>query len=141
MRQRTGTVVAARRWREAWSRAWPVADVEAIAALYAPDAVFYSHPFRERQTPTEYVEWAFADQAEAECRFGDPVVEGNRAAVDWWGVITSPDGSVQTVAGTSLLRFDSEGLVVEQRDAWGEAEGRRELPAWAVSRERFANRP
>jgi hypothetical protein len=104
--------------------------VEAIASLYAPEAVFYSHPFRERQTPTAYVEWAFADQAEAECRFGEPVVSGDRAAVDWWGVITSTDGSVETVAGTSLLRFDLEGLVIEQRDAWAGEPGRHELSHW-----------
>jgi ketosteroid isomerase-like protein len=122
---------AARRWAETWARAWPVADVEAIRALYAPDAVFYSHPFRDRQEPEEYVRWAFEDQSEAECRFGEPVVDGDRAAVDWWGVITARDGSVQTIAGTSLLHFDADGLVVEQRDAWGEVEGRRELPAWA----------
>jgi ketosteroid isomerase-like protein len=124
---------AARHWAEVWTRAWPAADVEAIAALYAPEAVFYSHPFRDRQTPTEYVEWAFADQPGAECRFGEPVAQGDRAAVDWWGVITAPDGSVQTVAGASLLRFDPEGRVVEQRDAWSEEAGRHELPSWASS--------
>jgi hypothetical protein len=123
--------VAARRWAEVWTQAWPVADVEAIAALYAPYAVFYSHPFRARQSPREYVEWAFADQAEAECRFGEPVMSGDRAACDWVGVITSPDGSVETVAGTSLLRFDADGLVVEQRDAWAGEPGRHELPDWA----------
>jgi hypothetical protein len=37
------------------------------------------------------------------------------------------DGSLQSVAGTSLLRFRADGLVVEQRDAWGEAEGRHDL--------------
>jgi hypothetical protein len=58
-------------------------------------------------------------------------VQGDRAAVDWWGVITAPDGSLQTIAGTSLLRFDERGLVVEQRDAWAEADGRQELPDWA----------
>jgi SnoaL-like protein len=124
---------AAKRWADTWARAWPVADTDAIAALYASDAVFYSHPFREQQAPAEYVDWAFADQAAAECRFGEPVASGRRAAVDWWGVITSHDGSVQTIAGTSLLRFGDDGLVIEQRDAWGEADGRLELPAWAVS--------
>jgi hypothetical protein len=59
------------------------------------------------------VEAVFAEQAEAECRFGEPVVAGERAAVDWWGVITAHDGSVETVAGTSLLRFDEDGLVVD----------------------------
>jgi hypothetical protein len=104
--------------------------VEAILALYAPDALFYSHPFRARQSPREYVESVFGEQAAAECRFGDPIVAADRAAVDWWGVITAHDGSVETVAGTSLLRFDAEGLVVEQRDAWAGEAGSRELLDW-----------
>lgn len=126
------THAAVRRWIATWERGWRDADVEAIAPLYADDAVFYSHPFRDRQPPEEYVRWAFADQAEAECRFGEPIVEGDRAAVDWWAAIRAPDGSVESLAGTSLLRFDGEGLVVEQRDAWAASEGRRELDDWAV---------
>ena len=114
-----------------WERAWPAADVDAIAALYAEDAVFYSHPFRERQGPAEYVAWAFDDQDSAECRFGEPIADGHRAAVDWWAVVASKDGSRQSLAGTSLLRFDTAGLVVEQRDAWAELDGRHDPPDWA----------
>ena len=88
-------------------------------------------PFRARQSPREHVAWAFGDQDAAECRFGEPVVDQGRAAVDWWAVITSNDGSLQTVAGTSLLRSDGAGRVVEQRDAWAGEAGRRDLPAWA----------
>jgi hypothetical protein len=77
------------------------------------------------------MEAVFAEQAEAECRFGEPVVEGERAAVDWWGVIRARDGSVETIAGTSLLRFDEDGLVVEQRDAWAGEPTQRDLGAWA----------
>jgi hypothetical protein len=99
--------------------------------LYAPDATFYSHPFRAPQGPAEYAAWAFADQQAAQCRFGEPVVDGARAAVDWWAVVTSIDGSLQSLAGTSLLRFDDDGRVVEQRDAWADADGHHELPAWA----------
>lgn len=123
---------AAQRWADVWTRAWPEADVDAIAALYAPDAVFYSHPFRERQAPREYVVWAFGDEDAVECRYGTPIVSGDRAAVDWWAVLQSKeDGSLLSIAGTSLLQFDADGLVIEQRDAWGEEKGRRELPAWA----------
>jgi hypothetical protein len=81
--------------------------------------------------PREYVGWAFADQAVAECRFGHPVVDGDRAAVDWWAAVRSTDGSVETIAGTSLLRFGDDGLVIEQRDVWASAPGRHELPDWA----------
>jgi ketosteroid isomerase-like protein len=122
---------AAQRWADVWAEAWPAADVDAIAALYAEGAIFYSHPFRDRQPPREYVDWAFSDQADAECRFGEPVVSGDRAAVDWWAVMTTKDGSVESIAGTSLLRFDDDGLVVEQRDAWALEPGRRDLADWA----------
>lgn len=128
---RGGAAAFAGKWIDVWSRAWPAADVEAIAGLYSPDAVFSSHPFRNRQDPRKYVEWAFSDQVVAECRFGEPVVSGDRAAVDWWGVITSQDGSAETIAGTSLLRFNADGLVVEQRDAWASQPGRHDLEDWA----------
>ncbi|CAN5216531.1 hypothetical protein BH20ACT13_BH20ACT13_01960 [soil metagenome] len=123
--------MAARRWADLWSRAWVVADVEAVAALYAAEALFYSHPFRARQEPRDYVTWAFGDQAHAVCRFGDSIVAGDRAAVDWWAVVSATDGSVESIAGTSLLRFDQHGLVVEQRDVWASESGRRDLPDWA----------
>lgn len=125
------TEAAARRWAEVWEHAWPAADEAVIAALYADDAVFLSHPFREHQALADYVEWAFADQARAECRFGVPVVDDDRAAVDWWAVVTGRDGTVETLAGTSLLRFRADGLVAEQRDAWASAPGRVEVPLWA----------
>ena len=99
--------------------------------LYAEDAVFHSHPFREAEVPGEYAAWAFGDQAAAECRFGDPVVSGDRAAVDWWAVITSRDGSVETIAGMSLLRIGADGRVVEQRDVWSGEPASRRLPHWA----------
>jgi len=118
-----------------WSQAWPAADVDAVAALYAPGAVFFSHPFRPRQDVREYVAWAFADQASAECRFGEPVVHGDRAAVEWWGAITTRSGEVETIPGVSLLRFDEQGLVVEQRDVWASQLGAEAvaLPHWAPS--------
>jgi ketosteroid isomerase-like protein len=125
-------LAAARRWADVWARSWPAADLDAIAALYADDAVMYSHPFRDRQRPEDYVAWAFGEQGSAVCRFGEPVAAGDRAAVDWWAVITDKDGGEQTVAGTSLLRFRDDGLVTEQRDAWADEPGRRELPDWAA---------
>ena len=122
---------AATRWAAVWQQAWPASDIDAIAALYAPNAVFYSHPFRSAQSPRDYVAWAFADQKAADCRFGPAVVDGDRAAVDWWAALTSVDGSIESLAGMSLLRFDDDGLVVVQRDAWAYAEGRVELEVWA----------
>lgn len=125
------TRVAARRWVDVWSAAWPRGDTDGVAAVYAAGAYFLSHPFRDPDVPRRYAAWAFAEQASAVCRFGEPIVEGDRAAVDWWAVITAPDGSQETVAGTSLLRFGADGLVIEQRDAWALEPGAHALPRWA----------
>ena len=123
---------AARRWRETWLHAWPTRDVEAVRSLYGSDAVFRSHPFREPHRgaagAAAYGEWAFAEEeAAAECRFGEPVVAGDRAACEYWAVVRSAGGE-QTIAGVAVIRFGRDGLVTAQRDYWAIEPGRREPP-------------
>jgi ketosteroid isomerase-like protein len=117
------TEAAARRWIEGWSRAWPAADADAVADLYADDAVFRSQPFRELQAPRAYAEWAFAEQDEAECWFGEPIISGDRAIVEYWAVVRFR-GADETIAGIAVIRFRSDGLVAEQHDYWNAQEGR-----------------
>jgi SnoaL-like domain len=112
------TRAAANRWRETWERGWRTHEPEEIVALYAEGAYFRSHPFRDAQSPREYIEPTLAEEASAECEFGDPIVAGDRAAVEWRAETTLRDGGREKLAGVSLLRFDSAGLVVEQRDFW-----------------------
>ena len=117
---------AARAWVDGWSRAWPAGDADAVGALYAPGASFRSHPFREPQPPQEYAAWAFADEDEqlVDLRFGDPIVGGDRAAVEWWAVVRRRSGGEATLAGFSAIRFGADGLAVDQRDYWAISEGR-----------------
>lgn len=115
---------AARRWADTWARAWPTKDVAAIAALYAPDADFRSHPFREPEDARAYVRRVFAEEeGKAECRFGEPLVDADRAAVEYRAVLVY-GGKETTLAGTTLLRFRPDGLVVEHRDYWALEQGR-----------------
>ena len=120
---------AARAWVEAWELGWRTHHVEPIAERYAERAVFRSHPFREPEDPRAYVERVLAEEeAEPETWFGEPIVSGNRAAVEYWAILRV-EGKEQTLAGTTLLRFDADGLVVEHRDYWAIEAGRRERPA------------
>ena len=75
----------------------------------------------------EYVTQAFAEEELVRAWVGKPVVDGDRAAIEWWAALTE-NGVETTLAGTSVLRFDAAGLVVEQRDTWNQADGRREPP-------------
>jgi ketosteroid isomerase-like protein len=109
---------AARAWIEGWTRGWEAGDADAIGALYAADAVYRSHPFREpERSARDYAIRAFSDEELVECRFGEPVVDGDRAAVEYWAVLAA-DGEEETLAGVALLRFGPDGRVVEQRDYW-----------------------
>jgi hypothetical protein len=125
--------ISVRAWIEGWTRGWEDGDPEPIAALYDRDAVFSSHPFRELEASArDYALRAFADEELVECRFGEPVVDGDRAAVEYWAVLSS-GGEHQTLAGVTLLRFAPTGLVVEHRDVWAMQPGRIE-PGPALDR-------
>jgi ketosteroid isomerase-like protein len=121
------TEIAVRAWVEGWSRAWPAADADAVAALYAHGVEFRSEPFRDLQSPRAYAEWAFSEQDEAECWFGEPIVAGDRAIVEYWAVV-SYQGEDETIAGVALIRFGRDGLVLEQHDYWNTHEGRVDPP-------------
>jgi hypothetical protein len=112
---------AAKRWRDTWERGWRTHEPAGILALYAEGAHFQSHPFRDAQSPQEYIEPTFAEEESAECEFGEPIVDGDRAVVQWSAETKLKDGSSEKLAGVSLLRFDEDGLVIEQRDFWANA--------------------
>jgi nuclear transport factor 2 (NTF2) superfamily protein len=119
---------AAHAWIEAWEQGWPTKDAERIAARYTATASYRSHPFREPTTAIEYVRRAFEEEELVRCWFGEPVVKGDRAAVEYWAILQKPEGPEITIAGTSLLRFDAVGLVVDHRDYWTERDGSVEPP-------------
>ena len=133
----TDTSTAARNWAATWQRCWEALDADPIVELYAEDVTFSSHPFREvsrgREGVRAYVEGAFADEADVAAWFDTPVVDGDRASVRWWAALREA-GDEATLAGTSLLRFNAEGLVVDQWDAWHLAPGRIDPPSGLGSR-------
>jgi len=128
------TQIAARRWAATWARGWPGNDVDAIASLYADEAVYRALAFREPDCGLagvrRYLSENFALERDVECWFGEPVSSGGRAAVEWWATWLE-EGERLTLAGTTLLRFNDDGLVVDHRDYWNEVERRQApYPGW-----------
>jgi len=111
---RVDTREAAQRWADVWERGWREHDVEAIVALYADDAFWQQNPFRDPEPG--YLARVFEEEESAECEFGSPIVDGERAAVPWSAQTKLVSGGREELAGVSLLRFDVNGLVVEHRD-------------------------
>ena len=107
---------AAQRWVEVWDRGWRDHDADAIGALYAEGASWQQHPFREPEPG--YLARVFDEEESAQCEFGEPIVDGDRAAVSWSAQTKLVDGGAEDLVGVSLLRFDADGLVVELQDVW-----------------------
>lgn len=112
---------AAQRWRDTWQRGWNALEPGPVIALYREDAHYQSHPFREPERPADYITRAMGEETSAQCEFGEPVVDGGWAAVEWGATTTLADGGGEVLRGLSLLHFDDEGMVVEQRDFWAQA--------------------
>jgi hypothetical protein len=119
--------VSVRRWIEGWERAWNSRDPGPIDELYTEDCVFRSHPFREPEDPREYVRRVLPAEEEVEARFAEPVVDGERAAVEWWATLIE-EGEEVTLVGCSILRFAPDGRCSDQRDYWAITPGRRPPP-------------
>lgn len=129
---------AAARWAATWKRAWEALDVDPIVALYAEDAVLGTEPFRAPERGREtgvrgYVTRVFGEERDPRVWIGEPIVDGDRAAISWWASLVE-DGAEATLAGTSVLRFDAAGLVISQWDAWNALDGRRDPPSEAELR-------
>jgi len=122
---------AAHRWGETWQRAWPARDLAAVSALYHPEVRYAAEPFREPLRGMDglgaYFSQVFGEEDQIQAWFGEPVVEGQRASIEWWATLLE-EGVEISLVGTSTLRFDAAGLVVEQRDTWNQSSGRTPPP-------------
>ncbi len=120
------TAEAARRWGDTWKRGWPNGDVDAVCDLYHPEVRYAVEPFREvirgATGLLRYVAEVFAEESGLACWFGEPIVDGKRASIEWWATLLE-NGQPTSIAGTSTLLFDGAGLVMEQRDTWNQSTG------------------
>lgn len=104
-------------WLERYAAAWRDGDAEAVGALFTEDCTFRSHPFREPEDVREYTRRSFEEEENVVPRFGTPVVEGDRAAVEYWAAMRE-DGLDLTLAGCIVMRFAPDGRCAEMRDVW-----------------------
>jgi ketosteroid isomerase-like protein len=123
-------VVFARKWLDQLDAAWRDRDPEAAAALFSIDAIYRSHPFQSpllgRTEIAAYWTSATEHQSGIQVTFGEPLVEGDRMAVEWWSVV-SDNGRPTTDAGGLFLRFD-DGRCSELREYWNLSDEAIEVP-------------
>lgn len=116
-------------WLAAYGRAWRECDADAVARLFAEEGVYRSHALRQphvgREAIRAYWRRAAGPQEALDLRFGEPIVSGRRAAVEWWATYLE-EREERTLVGILYLVFDDAGLCRELREAWIEEPGRRE---------------
>jgi ketosteroid isomerase-like protein len=114
----------ARDWIDLLGQAWRDRNPQAAADLFTVDAVYRSHPFRPpllgRTAIADYWAGATGGQSGIEVTFGDPLVHGDRVAVEWWSVMIE-DGRPTTDAGGLFLTFEN-GRCTELREYWNLAD-------------------
>ena len=108
-------------WLERYRSAWVGRDADAAAQLFTADALYreqpFTSPFAGRDAIRDYWSTVTRAQSQIELRYGTPVVEGHRLAVEWWATLLN-DGEPLTLAGEFLLVFDENGLCRELREYW-----------------------
>lgn len=119
------------RWIRNYAKAWRVKDAKTIASLFTEDAPYHSHPFRPLsqgwKSILEYTLGALDVGQGYEVRFGRPIVEGSRAAVEYWTTMKEKVEDV-TLAGCIMLHFTKNGLCKELHDYWILKTGREQAP-------------
>src|SRR5437867_3797967 len=123
--------LAVNRWIRGYAKAWREKNAKAIASLFTEDAKYYSHPFRAandgRKGILEYTLGALDVEEVYEVRFGRPMAEGSKAAVEYWATMKEKLEDV-TLAGFVMLHFGRNGLCKELRDYWILQAGRHQAP-------------
>ena len=94
-------------WIEGYARAWRERDPEAVVALFTEDASYRSSPFGEPPNVGHdgiHAYWARVtdSQEDVEVEMGEPLVDGNVVAVEWWTRMRS-EGDEVTLVGCLLL--------------------------------------
>jgi|KBSMisStaDraftv2_1062788.scaffolds.fasta_scaffold766132_2 hypothetical protein len=120
-------------WLTRYRRAWIERDADAASRLFTEDAVYREQPFQTpfvgRAAIRDYWSRVTASQTGVELRYGTPIVEDRRLAVEWWANLDTNDGPL-TLAGEFLLVFaEVGGECRELREYWVLTPGRVQPPA------------
>lgn len=110
-------------WLEAYRQAWEEADARAIPGMFTQEARYRAHPqgtaYTGHDAIADYWTRATAGQRDIQVRFGDPIVDGDRVAAEFWATMRS-DGGPVTVAGCLLLAHAADGGCRSLRECWHE---------------------
>jgi hypothetical protein len=109
------------KWLAGYRQAWVDRDPDAAAALFTEDSKYREEPYADAFPGAagvhDYWTRVTETQSDIEMDWGTPVVDGDRAAVEWWVRMTN-GGTPVTLAGSMTLLFAGDGRCRELREYW-----------------------
>jgi ketosteroid isomerase-like protein len=111
---------------ESYGRAWESWDVPAFVDLFSDEVVYVAHATEEtvvgRTALARYLRKEAGDQGDVSVRMGNPVIDGDRVAAEFW-VTRSSEGGDWTTAGCFIGRLAADGRCIDFREYWFDIEG------------------
>ena len=119
----------AARWMQAYLHAWKTRDADAVVRLFTPNGVYQSIPgvssqtFRGRNAIHTYWINVTRPQSMIHGVQGQPIVNGNRAAIEIWVTfrdpVYNPKGKhMITLLETNVVSFVTSGLASKNVEYW-----------------------
>lgn len=121
------------RWVETYLRAWRDKDDVAVGRIFTDDAVYQeipgdeAHTYVGRRAIQEYWRTITAPQSEVTTRYGEPLVDGDRASVELWVTLRVGETWL-TIVETNVLYFARNGKVRRNVEYWIARDGRFDPP-------------
>lgn len=105
-------------WIDGYVRAWESGDAGEIGSLFAEDAQYYTHPFREPWSGRDEITKQWADHPDEpdswKADYRAIAATGDTGVVRGRTQYLGKDGSVQSeYANVYVIRFDAEGRATE----------------------------
>jgi hypothetical protein len=111
---------------ESYGRTWESWDVPGFVDLFSDGVVYVAHATQEtvvgKTALASYLQKEAAEQGQVTVRMGNPVIDGDRVAAEFW--VTTIGGEPATIVGCLIARLAPDGRCAFFREYWFDVEGR-----------------
>jgi SnoaL-like domain len=111
---------------DGYGRTWESWDIPGFVGLFSDEVVYVAHATQEtvvgREALASYLRKEAAEQGQVSVRMGNPVIDGDRVAAEFWVMATS-EGKDATIAGCLIAHLGPDGKCHFFREYWFDMEG------------------